>query len=121
MAAVSPRWGMFRSISAAVRATTAPGSPGVRERLACLPRLLQATRRGAYRGTTTGRLLLLLAAVLYVVSPVDLVPELPLALLGLGDDALVVSWIAVTLVNETEQFLAWERSRTATVSGSVLR
>ena len=31
------------------------------------------------------------------------------SVLGLADDAVVLSWIAAAVVNETESFLAWER------------
>jgi uncharacterized membrane protein YkvA (DUF1232 family) len=49
------------------------------------------------------------AGVAYVVSPFDLVPEGFLTVFGLADDAMVVSWVAALLINETESFLAWER------------
>ena len=57
---------------------------------------------------------------MYVVSPVDLVPELLLPFLGLADDALVISWIAASVINETETFLDWERDRQRTVRGDVI-
>lgn len=118
--ATAVRWGAFRAIARALRAVTRPGGPGIGERLASLPRLVRATARGEYAGTSLGRLLLLLGAVAYVVSPVDLMPEAALAIVGLADDALVVSWIATTVVNETEQFLAWEEQRSRTVPGHVV-
>jgi uncharacterized membrane protein YkvA (DUF1232 family) len=119
-ATASMRWGAFRSIGMAVRAATRSGSPGLGERLAAVPRLVRSTVRGEYRGTSRGQLALLLAAVLYVVSPVDLVPEAALSIFGLGDDALVVAWIATALVNQTEGYLAWERQRENTVQGDVI-
>jgi uncharacterized membrane protein YkvA (DUF1232 family) len=61
------------------------------------------------------------AALLYVVSPVDFVPELVLPFIGLADDAVVISWIAVALINDTESFLDWERDRDLTVHGDVIR
>jgi uncharacterized membrane protein YkvA (DUF1232 family) len=85
-----------------------------------LPRLFRATIRGEYVGTTRGRLLTLVAALLYVVSPIDLVPEMFLPILGLGDDALVIGWIAASVINETESFLSWERDRDRTVRGHVV-
>lgn len=88
--------------------------------MASLPRLVRATVRGEYAGTTRGRLLALVAALLYVVSPIDLVPEMFLPILGLGDDALVIGWIAARVINETESFLTWERNRDRTVRGHVI-
>ena len=88
--------------------------------MASVPRLVRATVRGEYAGTTRGRLLALVAALLYVVSPIDLVPEMFLPVLGLGDDALVIGWIAARVINETESFLTWERNRDRTVRGHVI-
>ncbi len=121
MAAGRPmRWGAFRSLAMAVRTATRPGTPGFGARLASLPRLVRATIRGEYAGTTRGRLLMLTAALLYVVSPIDLVPELLLPILGLGDDAVVIGWIAASVINETESFLSWEHDRDRTVPGHVI-
>jgi uncharacterized membrane protein YkvA (DUF1232 family) len=119
------RFGALRTIATAVRTATRPGSPAIDERLISLPRLFRATFRGEYAGTSRGRLLMVLGAVAYVVSPIDLVPELALSVFGLADDAVVVSWIAATVVNETESFLAWERTASSsaheTVPGNVVR
>ena len=104
------RLGAFRTLATALRTAMRPGSPALGERLSALPRLFAATFRGEYAGTTRGRLLLVLGAVAYVVSPFDFVPEAFLSVFGLADDALVFSWIAASVVNETEAFLAWERT-----------
>jgi len=119
-AATSLRWGAFRSLGRAVRTATRPGTPGLGARLSSLPRLFRATIKGDYAGTTRGRLFLLVVAVLYVISPIDLVPELFVPILGLGDDALVIGWIATSMINETESFLTWERDRERTIPGQVI-
>lgn len=111
----SVRWGAIRSIGVALRRATRPGSPGMGERLTSIPRMVTATLRGEYAGTSRKRLALLLAAALYVVSPVDLMPEGLLMVFGLGDDALVLTWLAAALVNETESFLGWESDRARTI------
>ena len=108
------RLGAFRTIATALRTALRPGSPGLGERIASIPRLMRATARGDYRGSTRGRLFMMAAAVVYIVSPIDLVPEAFLSILGLADDAVVVSWLAAAFVNETESYLRWER----TVRGS---
>src|SRR5690348_2000204 len=99
----------FRSIFSAIRIASRPVAVGMGEQLASPPRLARATFRGEYTGSSRGRLLAMLGAVLYVVSPVDLVPEAFLSVLGLADDAVVLSWVAAAVVTETESFLAWER------------
>ena len=103
------RWAALRSLANAVRLAVKPGGPSLGERLASVPRLVRATFRGEYTGTTRGRLLLVAGAVLYVISPVDLLPEVLLPVVGLADDAVVLSGIAAWLVNETEAYLAWEQ------------
>lgn len=107
--ASSARWGMFRALGLALRAATRPGAPGMGERLAAVPRMARAALRGEYAGLTRGRLLGMLAALVYIVSPVDLVPEGLFTVFGLADDAMLVAWLASALVNDTEAFLHWER------------
>ncbi|HYO17854.1 MAG TPA: YkvA family protein, partial [Dermatophilaceae bacterium] len=75
---------------------------------------------GQYAGTSRARLVGIALALLYVVSPIDLLPELLLPFVGLGDDAVVISWIAASLINETESFLGWEGERARTVRGHVV-
>jgi len=72
--------------------------------------MVRATFSGQYTGVSKGRLLLMLAAAGYIVSPIDLIPEAVAPVLGLADDALVLSWLATRLVEETEAFLAWEQA-----------
>lgn len=105
------RWGMLVTFGSALRAATRPGSAGVGQRLIAVPRMIRATLRGEYAGLTGGALAGMLAALAYVLSPVDLVPEAVLPLLGVADDAMVVGWLAAALVAATEEFLAWERGR----------
>lgn len=91
-----------------LRATTRPGAPSLAERVHAVPRLVRATAGGSYTGVTRGRLALVAAAVAYVVSPVDLLPELVLPFVGLADDALVISWAVRAFLEETDRFLDWE-------------
>ena len=119
-AAKSLRWGALRSLATAFRTATRPGTPGVATRLAALPRLVWATFKGEYAGTSRARLLAIVGALLYVISPIDLVPELVLPFIGLGDDAVGISWIAVALINDTESFLSWEHDRDLTLHDDVI-
>jgi uncharacterized membrane protein YkvA (DUF1232 family) len=74
---------------------------------------------GRYAGLTRVRLAAMALAVVYVVSPIDLVPELFVPLLGLVDDAFVIAWLAGTVLLETERFI--ERERRPVVVGQVVR
>ena len=90
------------------RATSKPGSASVAERAQCVPRLVRATLDRTYPGATPARLALVAAAAVYVASPVDLVPEAVLPVIGLADDALVLRWAVQAFVEETDRFLLWE-------------
>ena len=95
-----------------------PGTPGLGKRLAAIPRMIAATVRGEYDGK--GRLAMMAMAGVYIVSPVDLVPELFLTILGLIDDAAVAVYFAGALLDETERFLEWEKERDRVVPGYVV-
>ena len=86
-----------------------------------MPRLVRATLDGTYAGTTVGRLGLVAAAVAYVASPIDLLPEAFLPVLGAADDAVVIGWAVKAFIEETDRFVAWELGqglrRTQTVRG----
>lgn len=99
------------------RATSRPGSASVAERAQCVPRLVRATLDRSYTGVAPARLALVAAAALYVASPVDLVPESVLPIVGLADDALVLRWAVRAFVEETDRFLVWEARRGAWAPG----
>jgi uncharacterized membrane protein YkvA (DUF1232 family) len=92
-----------------------PGTPGLGKRLAALPRMIAATMRGEYDGK--GRLSMMAVAALYIVSPIDFVPEAFFLVFGLIDDAAVAAWFAGAVLDETERFLEWERQRARTIPG----
>ncbi len=100
----------FVALARALREAHRSGAAGLGQRLRAVPRWVAATLSGSYPGTTRGQLGLLALAALYVVSPVDLLPELVLPVVGLADDAVVVTWLAGRLVQEAGAFIAWERA-----------
>ena len=62
----------------------------------------------------------LMVLITAIVVAVSYGPRHVLSIVGLGDDALVIGWIAASLINETESFLGWERDRDRTVPGHVI-
>ena len=96
-------------LARAVHHASGPGSPSLFARLGAVPRLIRAVRSGEYTGMSSMQLAMVLAGVGYVISPIDLVPEGLLLAVGLVDDVLVIGWLAMTLVRETEAFIAWEQ------------
>ena len=92
-----------------------PDTPGFWRRAGAIPRMVGATLTGRYDGG--GRLAMMLVSGLYIVSPIDLVPEGILMVIGLVDDAAVAAWFAGALLDETERFLAWEKARETVIPG----
>lgn len=70
-------------------------------------RLIRAYLRGSYRQISTQSLLTIVAALVYFVSPIDLIPDFILGL-GLIDDATVLAWTIRACAADLASFLAWE-------------
>ena len=115
------RPGRTAALRVLLRTLRGAGEHSLRARLAALPRLFRAATSGSYRGWDRRRCLGLLIGVLYVVSPVDLVPELVLSLFGFADDALVAAWVAGAVLAEVDGFLDWERTERKLVRGDVVQ
>ncbi len=82
--------------------------------LACL-RLLRAYAKGQYRDIPWASLLSIVAAVVYFVMPLDLIPDFILAL-GLIDDAALLGWILSSLKNDIDHYIEWEQAQTEEVN-----
>ena len=108
MAKTLKRTAAFTALAKALMSGTR-GGPSIGKRLAALPRMLRATAKGEYDGGM--RVAIMAAATAYVISPIDLVPEAFLLVFGLADDAIMIAWLAGTVLSETERFLEWEKQR----------
>lgn len=79
----------------------------LREEFFLMIELIKAYLRRDYRRVPVSLIVTLLGAVLYVVSPIDLIPDL-IPGLGFVDDALVISLVLRQVRGELEQFRAWQ-------------
>jgi uncharacterized membrane protein YkvA (DUF1232 family) len=95
-------------------------SDGSRGRLSDIPRMLRWGFGGRYPHLDRIRMVLVAIALMLVVSPVDLVPELLIPVLGLGDDVVMLAWAAGALLSEVDAFAAWERDGRETIVGEVV-
>ncbi|MEU5882572.1 YkvA family protein [Spirillospora sp. NPDC047279] len=78
--------GVLRLRRAARRTRTAPGGRG-------------GTAVDAYYRTSTGKVIAMIAAVVYIISPIDLIPD-PLLPFGIVDDATALGWLAIAFGQE---------------------
>ena len=84
----------------------------VRDDLNLLLRLCAAWWRGEYRALGRQALLSVVAALLYFLAPLDMVPDwLPGA--GLLDDLAVLAWVMRTWAAELDAYRAWREARPA--------
>ena len=75
------------------------GLAKVRHELQLLSSMARDVATGRYREYKVGSILLAVAALVYVVSPLDVVPDFLIGL-GLLDDAAIVAWAFARLSSE---------------------
>jgi uncharacterized membrane protein YkvA (DUF1232 family) len=80
-----------------------------KEKFFVLGRLIKAYATGQYKAIPWKTFLIIVAAVIYFLNPLDFIPDLiPIA--GLADDFAVLLWVYNAVSGEVEKFLSWERS-----------
>ena len=107
----TPRRAAFAAATAAAAAQDGP--VGFAQRLAAFPRLVRDVLLGRYDGMTRGKLLLMVAAAVYIVSPIDVLPEALLTIPGLADDAVVAGWLLASVLGGTAAYAAWHEGEIA--------
>ena len=86
----------------------------VKDKFFTLGRLLRAYAQGEYRTIPWKSLLLVVAAILYFINPIDVIPDL-LPMIGLTDDFAILFMVYKSIGSDIEKFLSWEKSRTTIV------
>jgi uncharacterized membrane protein YkvA (DUF1232 family) len=86
----------------------------VKEKFFTLGRLLRAYAQGEYREIPWKSLLLIVAAIVYFINPIDIIPDL-LPIVGLTDDFAVLFMVYKSIGTDIEKFLLWEKSKTSIV------
>jgi uncharacterized membrane protein YkvA (DUF1232 family) len=70
-------------------------------------RLLRAWARGHYRLAPWKTVSLIIGAVVYFMSPIDMIPDL-LPGLGFLDDAFIIGWVMRSVRQDVDDFRRWE-------------
>ncbi|MHA6493994.1 YkvA family protein [Pseudomonas borbori] len=83
----------------------------VKDDLRLLQGLCLAWWRGEYRAISSQALLAVVAGLLYLVTPLDTVPDWLLGV-GLIDDLAVLAWVVRTWSGELEAFRQWRDKQT---------
>ena len=82
----------------------------VKEKFGVVYRLFKAYASGKYRDIPWKSLLLITAALIYFVSPIDLIPDV-LVGIGFTDDFAILLMVYKAVHSEVEKFLDWEKSQ----------
>lgn len=75
-----------------------------------LVRLVRRYASGEYRQISTTTIVSGLAVLLYVLSPIDLIPDF-IPVVGFLDDLSLISWFVVKFQGEITRFREWEKAR----------
>src|SRR5436190_3633769 len=75
--------------------------------LQAMLRLIRAYFRGEYRNVSQNALVIIVAAVSYLVDPFDLIPD-EVPFLGFLDDATVVAFAVARTRESLDDFMTWE-------------
>ncbi|MGY3090205.1 uncharacterized membrane protein YkvA (DUF1232 family) [Hymenobacter sp. UYAg731] len=82
-----------------------------------LVRLVRAYISGEYRDISTSTVISGLAVLLYVVSPIDLIPDF-IPVIGFLDDLSLISWFLGKFQGEITKFREWEQTGARAAVGS---
>ena len=93
---------------------------GLREDLGLFKDLCWAWIRGEYRDVSHRTLLMVVAALVYFVSPLDAIPDWLVAF-GFVDDLAVLAWVMQRWRGEMEAFRAWRERRNSPVVNELVR
>jgi uncharacterized membrane protein YkvA (DUF1232 family) len=77
--------------------------------LMAMIRFIGAHHRGEYRDISSPNLQIVIAAIIYFVSPFDVIPD-SVPILGNIDDAIVVRFAMESVRADLDTFMAWETS-----------
>ena len=83
---------------------------GLLKKIPDIWRMVKYWRKGLYPVNSIDMILPLLG-LLYIISPIDLLPEIAVPFLGVADDLAVLSLTLPKLLKEVDKFLLWEAKR----------
>jgi uncharacterized membrane protein YkvA (DUF1232 family) len=77
------------------------------ESLTAFLRLIRAYAKGEFREVPWQKLVLIVASILYFLTPIDVIPDFVVGL-GYLDDAAVIAWVVSAVRSVLDDFLRWE-------------
>ncbi|PIY10594.1 MAG: hypothetical protein COZ18_05735 [Flexibacter sp. CG_4_10_14_3_um_filter_32_15] len=87
-----------------------PVSTEVKEKFKTLLRLIRALYKKEYKDFPWGSLVKATATIIYLVSPLDLIPDF-IPFVGMMDDFALISWTISSLSDDIKDFENWEEAQ----------
>jgi uncharacterized membrane protein YkvA (DUF1232 family) len=78
-------------------------------KLQLLFEMVRSWSKGEYKNVSRGTILAVIGAIIYFVSPIDLVPDFIVGL-GILDDAAIIAFTWKKLTKEIEEFSVWKNT-----------
>lgn len=95
--------GRATTVAGAVKSSR--GRHPLGQRLAAVLPMLRDTFTGRWAGAPRGRVLAGVLGIVYVISPLDFLPEILLGPFGLGDDLAIAAVAVAALLSSAEDWL----------------
>lgn len=94
------------------------GSPfqKIKHKVRSLGLLLRHYANGSYRSVEGKNVVIILAGMIYFLSPIDLIPDI-LPVIGFADDIALISFIYNSVSEELEKFESWLLNQKIEVTG----
>lgn len=86
----------------------------IRERLVILGKLIKSYATGEYRDIELKNVVIIIASMVYFLSPIDLLPDI-IPVLGFTDDVAFLTFIFKSLGDEIEKFEIWDLNNNKSV------
>ena len=83
---------------------------GIWDDLTSLFRIVKGWKTGRYRGVPWSTVVLSTGAIIYFLTPIDLIPDV-IPVVGLVDDIAVIRWVIGAIHSDLAKFRAWEASQ----------
>jgi uncharacterized membrane protein YkvA (DUF1232 family) len=74
--------------------------------------MVSAWAKGDYKNISTSSIIAVIAALIYFVNPIDLIPDF-IPVIGQIDDIIVLGYLIKKWNKEIERFMAWEAAQQA--------
>ncbi|UBM60409.1 DUF1232 domain-containing protein [Marinilongibacter aquaticus] len=82
----------------------------IRQKTLIIGQLLKAYAKGEYRDVEMKNLIIMVASLVYFLSPIDLIPDL-LPVFGYADDIALLTYVLRSVSEEVEKFELWQMNK----------